>query len=291
MLRRMRDAPAEPLVSLGTGLRATAAFTIGRVFFGLGVLATGVEQLVISDFVRLVPRTPAWIHQPALAWLVGLVLIVIGLRILSAKMARAAASVVGVLILLDLVALYAPQMVVHPTLERPFLRGFMWTNPLKCLALVGGASILAARLSDDGRPLAGLVRWFARISAAAPALLAAFLIVAGIQHYVYASFVDTLVPAWIPPSQRFWTYFTGVSLVAGGVGMLWRPTARLAASMSALMVFLWVLLLHIPRALWEAEHAFEAAGIFETLAISGVASLVAGTRGGREGGAGSGRHD
>ena len=289
MLSAMRHAPAEPLVSTRTGLRAASAFTIGRLFFGLAVLATGVEQLVISDFVRLVPKTPAWVHQPALAWLVGLVLVVIGLRILSAKMARAAASVLGLLILVDLVLLYAPQMVVNPVVERPFFRGFMWTNPLKCLALVGGASILAARLQDDGRPLVALVRRFARLETIAWLLLAVFLIVCGVQHYVYAPFVDTLVPAWIPPSQRFWTYFTGASLVAGGAGILWRPTARLAASMSALMIFLWVLLLHIPRALAEPEHAFEAAGIFEALALSGVALLVAATRDGRPAAAGSDR--
>jgi uncharacterized membrane protein len=281
MLSAMRDAPSEPLVSLRTGLRAATAFTIGRSFFGLAVLATGVEQLVISDFVRLVPKTPAWVQKPALAWLVGLVLVVIGLRILSAKMARAAATVLGLLILVDLVVLYAPRMDVT--------RGFMWTNPLKCLALVGGASILAARLQDDGRPLVELVRRFARLQAIAWLLLAVFLIVCGVQHYVYAPFVDTLVPAWIPPSQRFWTYFTGASLVAGGAGMLWRPSARLAASMSALMIFLWVLLLHIPRALGEPEHAFEAAGIFEALALSGVALLVAATRGASRGGAGSDR--
>lgn len=272
MLSAVRDAPKEPLVSLRAGLRPAAAFTIGRVFFGISVLATGVEQLVISDFVRLVPKTPAWVHQRALAWLVGIVLVVIGLRILSAKMARAAASVLGVLVLVDLVVLYAPQMDVT--------RGFTWTNPLKCLALVGGASILAARLQDDGRPLVGLVRRFARLSGVAWLLLAVFLVVCGVQHYVYAPFVDTLVPAWIPPSQRFWTCFTGASLVAGGIGILWRPTARVAASMSALMIFLWVLLLHIPRALAEPEHAFEAAGIFEALALSGVALLVAATRGG-----------
>jgi uncharacterized membrane protein YphA (DoxX/SURF4 family) len=271
-------APTEALVTLGSGLRATTAFSVGRIFLGLATLASGVLQLVISDFVRLVPKTPAWVHQPLLAWLVGVVLVVIGLRVLSGRMARAAASVLGVLLLLNLVLLYAPQMVVNPVVDRPFFRGFMWTNPLKSLALVGGAAILARRLRDDGRPLVALVRGFERIESASGVLLAVFLIVCGVQHYVYAAFVDGMVPAWIPPGQRFWTYLTGASLVAGGAGLLVRPVARLAASMSALMIFLWVLMLHIPRALAGPEHAFEAAGIFEALALSGVALLVAATR-------------
>ena len=40
------------------------------------------------------------------------------------------------------------------------------------------------------------------------------------------------------------------------------------------MIFLWVLLLHIPRALAGPNHANEAAGVFEALALSGVALVV-----------------
>jgi hypothetical protein len=38
-----------------------------------------------------------------------------------------------------------------------------------------------------------------------PLLLAGFLILGGIQHFVYADFVARLVPAWIPGSH-FWVY-------------------------------------------------------------------------------------
>jgi hypothetical protein len=44
------------------------------------------------------------------------------------------------------------------------------------------------------------------------------------------------------------------------------------------MIFLWVLMLHIPRAIQEPAHAFETAGVLEALALSGVALLVAATR-------------
>ena len=42
------------------------------------------------------------------------------------------------------------------------------------------------------------------------------------------------------------------------------------------MIFLWVLMLHIPRAVSLPAHAFETAGVFEALALSGVAFLTAG---------------
>ena len=134
--------------------------------------------------------------------------------------------------------------------------------------------MLAGALPGSGRPFPALVAALGRRAALGPSLLALFLTTCGIQHFVYADFVTTLVPGWMP-APRFWTYFAGVALVAGGIGILVPRTSRLAASLSALMVFLWVVLLHVPRAFAEANHANEAAGVCEALAISGVALLVA----------------
>jgi uncharacterized membrane protein len=252
---------------------------LGRTFFGVATMASGVLQLVTGDFVRIVPKLPPWIPAHSTwAYLVGVVLVAIGIAILSGR-ARIAASLLAAMILADVLFLYMPQMVVNPVVDRPFLRGFMWTNPLKALALVGGTAILVWRSPDVSRGVSSLVRAVERWGPKGAMLLAIFLIVCGVQHFVYRDFVTAMVPAWIPPGQRFWTYFTGVALIAGGVGILLPQTTRLAASLSAVMIFLWVLLLHIPRALAGPNHANETAGIFEALAISGVALLVAGTHG------------
>jgi uncharacterized membrane protein len=250
----------------------TPALSLGRIFVGVAATASGVLQLVTGDFVRLVPKLPAWVPaNSAWAYLVGVVLVALGLAIVSDRMTRPAASLLGLMMMLVVAFLYAPTLVWSAGIDRPYLRGFLWTNPLKSLALVGGAAILAGRPGQD-RPLVTLVRAFTKLAPLAPWLLSLFLVVCGIQHFVYSDFVTTLVPAWMP-EQGFWTYFTGVALMAGGAGLLVPRTARLAASLSALMVFLWVLLLHIPRAVAGPNHPFEAAGVFEALAISGVALL------------------
>jgi uncharacterized membrane protein len=247
--------------------------SLGRVFFGVATLASGVLQLVAGEFVRIVRAVPGWGPTPS-AWarLAGVVLVALGLAILSGRMARAAAAVLGAMIAVALV-LALPQMIVNPVVDRPFFRGFMWTNPLKALALIGGAAILAGRLPGEERPWPALVRAFARLEKRAAVLLAVFLIVCGVQHFVYVDFVQTLVPSWIA-GPRGWTYFTGVALVAGGTGILVPRAARLAGTLSAVMIFLWVLLLHIPRALAGPNHVGETAGVFEALAMSGVALMV-----------------
>jgi uncharacterized membrane protein len=259
-------------------LTSARSFALGRSLLGAATIASGVLQLVTGDFVRLVPSLPAWIPaHSALAYVVGVVLVALGIPILSDRSAGEAAGIPGALILVMVVLLWVPALWASPGMERPWLRGFMWTNPLKALALLGGASILAGRSAGERGALLPLARTIGWAAPAGPFLLAAFLVVCGIQHFVYGDFVTTLVPAWIPPGQRFWTYFAGVALIAGGVGSLVTRTARLAATLSALMIFSWVFLVHLPRALAGPNHANETAGVFEALALSGVALLVAAT--------------
>jgi uncharacterized membrane protein len=253
---------------------------LGRILFGAGVLGSGVLQLSTGAFIRLVAASSWRPTHPAVIYAVGVLLVVIGLAILTGRMGRTASTILAAMILVNLLVLYPPSMVADPRIDRPLLRGFMYTNPLKCLALIGGAAMVAAVLAEE-RGAPGFVQRFASWARFGPYLLAAFLIVCGLQHFVYAPFVVGLVPEYMP-ARMFWTYFTGVALFAGGTGILIPRTSRLAATLSGVMIFLWVLMLHIPRAVSGPGHAFETAGVFEALALSGVAFLAA-ARGYRSG--------
>lgn len=236
----------------------TPTASLGRLFLAIGVMASGVQQLVIADFVRLVPKLPPWVpSQAEFARLMGLVLLVVGAAMLTERWARAATVTFAGLLLSSFFLLNVPRLMTNPMV------GFMWTNPLKVLALVGGALLLFESAAGVGRA----TRWGA-------VLMAAFLVVGGIQHFVYADFVTQLVPEWIP-RRLFWTYFAGVALIAGGVGSVVPRTARLAATLTGVMIFLWVVLLHIPRAFADLRNAGETSAIFEALALSGVAFLLA----------------
>lgn len=244
--------------------------TLGRIFFGIATAASGIQQLITGNFVRLVPPLPAWVPWHHLwAYLTGIVLVVAGVAIGTGRRARWAATGLGAMLLLLLLLLVLPETLADP------LTGFMWTKPCKVLALLAGAILLAGILpeGDAGRSSA-IDRLLGKSMFLASVFLGGFLLVCGIQHFVYADFVMKLVPSWIP-GPRLWTYFTGVALIAGGVGILLPTTRRLAATWSGVMVLLWVVLLHIPRAL-ALRSAGETSAIFEALAISGVAFLLAG---------------
>lgn len=78
-----------------------------------------------------------------------------------------------------------------------------------------------------------------------PVLFAIAMAIFGGDHLVAAKFVATGVPSWIP-GHLFWAYFVGVALIAGALSLVTNKQARLAAALLGAMIFLFVLLIHIP---------------------------------------------
>lgn len=262
---------SSPHLSLDQPNLTEQLYKLGRSFFAIATIAFGVFQLIRVDFVRLVPEPPTWLPAHSFwAALIGALLLVIGVSILFDKHSRLAAGVLAGVLLFSVVFLHVPEIATDPA------RGYKWTNPAKALALFGGAILIAgAGTASVGSAESAVVRAARRFLPFGPSLFfGVFFIICGIQHFVYADFVTQLVPAWIP-ARAFWTAFTGIALVAGGVGVLIFPLARWAATLSGLMIFLWVLLLHLPRAFADVNQTGEMDGVFEALAMSGVAFMLA----------------
>ena len=64
-----------------------------------------------------------------------------------------------------------------------------------------------------------------------------FFTFAGLMHFVSPGFFDEIVPPWLPPSERFWTYASGVAeLVVGPMLLVPRWRRRGAWAAIALLV-------------------------------------------------------
>lgn len=238
----------------------------GRCFYGIGIAGIGIQQLMYSAFrPMLLPYWPSGIPGMKIwAWAIGIALILAGLMICVVKNARKLSIIPGVFFF----ALFCFHVYYQVFISPNTLMLGAWTNPLKALAFAGSAFILAASYgSKDNQFLLIAGRIFFSI----------MLIVFGIDHFLYTDFVATLVPRWIP-GDRFWTYFGAVTLIGAGLCILLKVKIRLVALLLALMLFLWLIVLHIPRAVANPDGGGtgnEVTSVFQALAFSGVALVIA----------------
>jgi len=235
---------------------------IGRCLFAVAFLGFGVLQILYGDFVP--GRPPAWPAQMSggliWAYVTGACFIVAAVAILVDRYRRGAAWVIAALILAWAVTRNLPLALADPNF------GGAWTRLGKAVALTGGAVAVAAAASR---------RRSAMLTIAGSVAFGAFLIASGVQHFLFPNAVIALVPAWIP-GVRVWVYVAGVALIAGGAGLMVPRSSAIAGLATGLMLFTWVIILHIPRALAAAaaNQRNEWTAVFEALAFAAVALLL-----------------
>jgi uncharacterized membrane protein len=106
-------------------------------------------------------------------------------------------------------------------------------------------------------------------------LFAAGLVVVGVQHFLYAKFIATLIPSWIP-GHLFWAYFVGVAFIAAALSLATNIQGRLAAALLGLMFLLWVIVLHVPRVVASPHQGNEWTSAMIALAMCGGSFVLAG---------------
>ena len=244
---------------------------LGRAFYAIGLIGIGLMHFFFINFPWVViPQFPAWIPL-RLLWvvIVGTALTAAGVCILFNLKGRKVAAWTGVAMLTLVVIAHLPNQL---TSQYVAVLG-AWTNPFKELALAGGAWIAAMSFAETGGELPA---WLVKALPLGRYFFAVMLVLFGVDHFLYPKFVAALVPGWVG-GQMFWTYFAGTALIAGGVGITVKRVARLAALLVGVMIFLWVVMLHIPRAIADpyTNVGNELASVYEALAFSGIAFMLA----------------
>jgi hypothetical protein len=110
-----------------------------------------------------------------------------------------------------------------------------------------------------------------------PLLFAAPMAVFGAEHLTVANDIAAAIPGWIP-AHLFWTYLVGVALISAALSIVSKRLSGLAATLLGIMLFCFVLLIHIPRLAPNPRDRITIAVILRDLAFSAGAFALASTR-------------
>lgn len=243
----------------------------GRLSFAAALIGLALQQFVYPGFQPFfVPAwPPVWPGPQPLVYLFNLILMFVGVSIIFGFHARTANLYLGVLFLCMFVFLHIPFQMQN----NPGALG-AWTNAFKLLAF-SGSSFIVARSFD--KPFqAGFLGAVETLASFGRIFFGIMLLVFGIDHFLYAVGVATLVPNWIP-FNLFWTYFAGVALIGAGISIILRFQVRLVAILTGIMIFIWFLILHIPRAVAMPQvlNGNEVTSVLQSLAFSAASFVLA----------------
>jgi uncharacterized membrane protein len=231
--------------------------TLGRTLYALALLGFGIQYALSGHLRRGLPLCPAWLHpNHILAYLLAALFIAAGIALLVPWRLLPVSILLG-LLLLGSTGLY----LMH--VNYVLYDGDGRTLFLECLSLASTALILHG-LSAGSQYSLMPGRLFFAIA----------LVVFGIQHFLYVSFLSTLVPHYLP-GHHLWILFTGFALIAAGLSLATTIEDKYAAYGLFVLFFGWLVLLHAPRILHALHNPDEWSSGLVVLAFSGTSLLLA----------------
>jgi hypothetical protein len=172
-----------------------------------------------------------------------------------------------------------------PILSKPLSVG-AWYGFVEALSSLAGAWILYDRLRREFRG-SGTPAADANAVRAAQVLFGLSCVFYGWSHFAYADYTASMVPGWLAGRLGF-AYFTGLAHIAAGLGILIRLLSRLAATLEAIMMSSFGLLVWLPSLftrpppVWATPPQNQWSEIVVTLLLASSAWIVAASLRGRE---------
>jgi hypothetical protein len=245
-----------------TAEKTTMAF--GWRVYGLGVMALGMACLAFGAFNPGQPVPENFPARTALAYAAGAFMVVAAAAVEWRRISAWGAAALTVYYTLFVVILMNGRLLltdyaVYVTYE---------IIAIQLAIAAGGLIIYASTARIDAIVAARLTR-LGRLAFGVCAL------VFGGAHFVYMNLTAPLVPKWLPPTQEFWGYATGVCFVAAGAAILTGVQARLAAILMTAMLVSFGLLANGRVLLADHASHWNWTESAANLAVVGAAWVVA----------------
>jgi uncharacterized membrane protein YphA (DoxX/SURF4 family) len=242
----------------------TTTMTFGWRVYGVGVMALGLVCLAWGNFDPGQPVPKSFPDRTALAYVAAVFMLVAGATVEWRRTAALGAAAITVYYALIVVILMNGRVVLAHYAEFG-----SYSGAAEQLAIAaGGLIVYAARAKIDALLAARLTRW-GQLAFGVCALLF------GGAHFFYMNLTIPLVPKWLPPTQAFWAYATGIGHIAVGVAILTGVQARLAAILLTAMFASFTPLVHLPMLLADPSSRMNWSENALNLALTGAAWVVA----------------
>ena len=259
----------------------TKLIKTGRLFFGLGIIAYGIQQIVIRDFrPQILPGFPAWAHEYSIfAIVTGVIMIITGF-IISGLFKVTEANKKNIFLYLGFyfLALIIVSHIPYLLFVYPHKLSHLgsWGDALKGLAFCGGAFVMADSFSDNSSPSNKNNFFKSVLEKLIPVgriFFCTTIILFGCNHFVYD--ISTMVPKWFG-MPIFWSYFGGAALILSGIAILFKIFLKPVGLLLALMLFLWFVSLHVPNAIADpyVGRGNRIVSAFDALLFCGVALVL-----------------
>src|ERR1700744_3721474 len=231
---------------------------MGRIFYGIAIAAMGFQTMYDHDFpYMLIPPGHVWLNDHLIiVYISGALLFLAGLCIAIRKIMIPVSLFLGTVLLLIFCFYFIPyELTVSPN----YMHVGDWENAAKELALASGAFVLVRKYTPFGTILFGLT-----------------IVSFGIDHFLYAKEAADYIPSWIP-GHLFWMYFCGLALLGSGITIILNIKRQLSATLLGAMIFIWVVILHIPKVIAAptADRGGEITSALLALAYCGIAFAIA----------------
>jgi uncharacterized membrane protein YphA (DoxX/SURF4 family) len=209
--------------------------SVGHVAFAVMMIALGVLGPITHELVPLWQIPDDIAGHAVLVYVCALVSLATGIGLLVRRLAPISARVLLGYLVLWLLVVRGRDLAMGPGEFGP------WDGIAEHAAIVAAAWILYVTLATDWD------RRHVRFASGDGGLRVARIVYGvslvpfGIAHFLYMDRTIAFVPSWIP-APAFWGYFTGIAFFAAGAAIVTGVLARLAATLSAIMIGLFTVL-------------------------------------------------
>jgi hypothetical protein len=241
---------------------------VGIYLYGVSMAAFGVIELLIRNFLVSEIQVPDGAPMRGVLVILSIAVFLFAAGAIFFRFRRQLA-------LLLVAGMYSILfLTVHlPALVMNIYNGGDWAVTFEGIMIGSGAIIIAAQLPDDS----GLGPRWRRImqvgSVVGHYLFASALFLFAIQHIIYFDYIVTLIPGWMPVKVGL-AYLVIAAYVLSGISFVIGRGIGLAAFWLGVMFGLWVILLHVPRAVGKWNVESEWASLFVALAVCGVSLYI-----------------